>query len=208
MRANTQVSRLEPRREPQQIRSQRRVEKILEAAAQVFAESGFEATTTNAIAERAEVSIGSVYQFFPNKAAMLIQLNLRCLEDSRATLDAVFVPELLALTREAMIERVIDALREFQSRNSGVLRVLSTARLPELFAPSNTVASEACRHVERLLEVIYPDLNPERRATIAAVCFAATDAVFHLASTSDAEAQAPLLDEAKVLLKAYLGTLE
>jgi AcrR family transcriptional regulator len=209
MRANTQVSGLEPRREPQQIRSQRRVEKILEAAAQVFTESGFEAATTNAIAERADVSIGSVYQFFPNKAALLIQLNLRCLDNMRATLDGLFVPELETISREEMIERVIDALGEFQSRNSGILRVLKTARLPELLAASQTtVATEACRHIERLLEAIYPGLEPERRATVAAVCFTATDALFHLASMSDADAQARVLDEAKVLLKAYIGTLE
>lgn len=209
MRANTQVSTLEPRREPRQIRSQRRVEKILDAAAAVFAESGFEATTTNAIAERAEVSIGSVYQFFPNKAALLIQLNLRCLEDLRATLDAVFVPELEALSREEMIEAVIDGLGAFQGRNSGVLRVLNTARLPELLATSQTtVATEACRHVERLLESIYPDLEPERRAIIASVCFTATDALFYLASINDAATQDRVLNEAKILLKAYIAALE
>lgn len=212
MRANTQVSKSEPcpelRREPRQIRSQRRVEKILDAAAQIFAESGFEAATTNAIAERAEVSIGSVYQFFPNKAALLIQLNLRCLNDLRATLKDVFVPELEQLPRQTMIEAVIDTLGEFQQRNCSVLRVLNTARVPELISSADTVATEACRHVERLLGATYPKLEPERRATIAAVCFTATDALFYLAAVGDAEAQARVLTEIKILLKAYIGTLE
>ncbi len=208
MRANTQVSRTEPRREPRQIRSQRRVEKILDAALQIFAESGFEAATTNAIAERAEVSIGSVYQFFPNKAALLIQLNLRCLDDLRVTLKDVFVPELEQLPRQVMIEVVIDALGGFQQRNCNALRVLNTARVPELISSADTVATEACRHVERLLEVTYPDLEPERRATIASVCFTATDALFYLSSIGDAAAQNRVLNEIKILLKAYIGTLE
>ena len=212
MRANTQVSKPEPRpelrREPRQIRSQRRVEKILDAAAQIFAESGFEAATTNAIAERAEVSIGSVYQFFPNKAALLIQLNLRCLSDLRVTLKDVFVPELEQLPRQAMIEVVIDTLGEFQQRNCSVLRVLNTAHVPELISSADTVAAEACKHVERLLEVTYPNLEPERRATIAAVCFTATDALFYLATVGDTDAQNRVLNEIKILLKAYIGTLE
>jgi AcrR family transcriptional regulator len=207
MRANAQVSNLESRREPQQIRSQRRVEKILEAAAQIFAESGFEAATTNAIAERAEVSIGSVYQFFPNKAALLIQLNLRCLDDVRETLDAVFVPGLESLTRDDMIERIIDAFGDFQARNTGLLRVLNTTRLPELLATSQTtVFTEACSHIERLLGMVYPNVDPERRATVAAVCFTATDALFYLMVNEDARDR--VLREAKILLKAYLGTLE
>jgi AcrR family transcriptional regulator len=207
MRANAQVSELEPRREPQQIRSQRRVEKILEAAAQIFSESGFEAATTNAIAERAEVSIGSVYQFFPNKTALLIQLNLRCIEDMREILNAVFVSGLESLTRDDMIERIIDAFGDFQSRNSALMRVLNTARLPELLSPSQTTMfTEACSHIERLLQTIYPKLTPERRSTVAAVCFTATDALFYLMVNEDARDR--VLVEAKILLKAYLGTLE
>src|SRR6185369_14096948 len=59
------------RRAPQQARGQRRVSKILDAADQIFAETGYEEATTNAIAIRANTSIGSLYQFFPNKHAIL-----------------------------------------------------------------------------------------------------------------------------------------
>ena len=59
------------RREPRQERGRRRIEGILEAAARVFAEVGYEAATTNAIAREARTSIGSLYQFFPNKGAVL-----------------------------------------------------------------------------------------------------------------------------------------
>lgn len=47
---------------------------ILEAAAQVFQREGYASTTTNKIAERAGVSIGSVYQYFPDKDALLVAL--------------------------------------------------------------------------------------------------------------------------------------
>ncbi|ATE55671.1 TetR/AcrR family transcriptional regulator [Actinosynnema pretiosum] len=69
--------RLEPRRKPRQVRAELTRERILTAAAHVFTEHGYAAGTTNRIAERARVSIGSLYQYFPNKdsilAALLIQ---------------------------------------------------------------------------------------------------------------------------------------
>lgn len=65
---------LTPRKKPLQRRAQETVEAILEAAAQVFGEAGYDEGTTNRIAERAGVSIGSLYQYFPNKNALLVAL--------------------------------------------------------------------------------------------------------------------------------------
>jgi AcrR family transcriptional regulator len=66
--------RLQPRRQPRQVRAELTRERILTAAAHVFAEHGYAAGTTNRIAERARISIGSLYQYFPNKDAILAQL--------------------------------------------------------------------------------------------------------------------------------------
>src|SRR5687767_2940785 len=62
---------LSPRKKPQQRRSRDTIETIFEAAIQVLLANGFEKTTTIQIAERAGVSIGSLYQYFPNKRALL-----------------------------------------------------------------------------------------------------------------------------------------
>jgi AcrR family transcriptional regulator len=66
--------RLQPRRTPRQVRAELTRERILTAAAHVFAEHGYAAGTTNRIAERARISIGSLYQYFPNKDAILAKL--------------------------------------------------------------------------------------------------------------------------------------
>ena len=67
---------LEPgqRRQPKQLRSRMMVEVTVEAARQVFSEHGFEAATTNQIAARAGISIGSLYQYFPNKDALILEV--------------------------------------------------------------------------------------------------------------------------------------
>src|SRR6202011_4219225 len=75
------------RRVPTQDRSRQRVERILDAAARTFAEVGFEAATTETIAERAGTSIGSVYQFFPNKKALYDAIASRYLDRTRRLFD-------------------------------------------------------------------------------------------------------------------------
>ena len=63
---------LSPRKRPRQRRSQETVAAILEAGARIFAERGFAGGTTNHIAETAGVSVGSLYEYFPNKGAILV----------------------------------------------------------------------------------------------------------------------------------------
>nr|MDT0666011.1 helix-turn-helix domain-containing protein [Micromonospora sp. DSM 115978] len=74
------------RKRPVQERSRRTVEAILDAAAQLLATNGYQATTTNHVAERAGVSIGSLYQYFPNKDALLVALEDRHLDEVEAAL--------------------------------------------------------------------------------------------------------------------------
>lgn len=68
---------VEPRRKPRQVRAELTRDRILTAAAHVFSEYGFAAGTTNRIADQARVSIGSLYQYFPNKDAILAELLVR-----------------------------------------------------------------------------------------------------------------------------------
>lgn len=68
---------LKPRKSPRQKRSEQMVADMLEAAAQVLERHGMEGFTTNAVAQRAGVGIGSLYQYFPSKAALVAALMRR-----------------------------------------------------------------------------------------------------------------------------------
>ncbi len=63
-----------PRKQPKQERSQATVEAILTATAHILTEDGYDRLTTNRVADRAGVSIGSLYQYFPNKEALIFAL--------------------------------------------------------------------------------------------------------------------------------------
>src|SRR6185436_592878 len=83
----------EPRKRPKQARSQQTVDALLEATARVLGARGFEGATTNEIARVAGVSVGSLYQYFPSKEALVAAL----LEQrTRADLEHIFAAALPA----------------------------------------------------------------------------------------------------------------
>jgi AcrR family transcriptional regulator len=88
MRTRT-TAPIAPRRRPTQARSERTVELLLEAAARVLEEKGIEGYTTNAVAERCGVSVGSLYQYFPNKDSITSALVLKAHRQIVQHLDAL-----------------------------------------------------------------------------------------------------------------------
>jgi AcrR family transcriptional regulator len=72
--ADRRSASISSRKQPQQARSSELVAAILEAAVQVLAKQGAQRFTTARVAEKAGVSVGSLYQYFPNKAAILFRL--------------------------------------------------------------------------------------------------------------------------------------
>jgi AcrR family transcriptional regulator len=98
-----------PRKSPRQERSRRTVERILDASARIFQEDGYAGATTNEIACEAEVSVGSLYQYFPNKDAILVALTRRHIESATAGL----VDLVLGLGSEAGIRETIHTVVNF-----------------------------------------------------------------------------------------------
>ena len=98
-----------PRKSPRQERSRLTVERILDAAARIFQDQGYAGATTNEIADEAEVSVGSVYQYFPNKDAILVALTRRHIETATAGL----VELVLGLSPEGGIRETIRAVVDF-----------------------------------------------------------------------------------------------
>lgn len=108
---NRQTARICSRKQPQQARSTVLVAAILEAAIQVLAKEGATRFTTARVAEKAGVSVGSVYQYFPNKAAILFRLQSdewqQTTQMLRDILDKTEVPPLTRL--RALVHAFIDS---------------------------------------------------------------------------------------------------
>jgi AcrR family transcriptional regulator len=107
MTRNQRADALAPRKAPTQRRAAATVEAILEAAARILETQGLEGYTTNAVAERAGVSIGSLYQYFPNRdpltAALIERETATLLEQAGEAAQGGSCAEVLAGLIEAAV---------------------------------------------------------------------------------------------------------
>ncbi len=115
---------LTPRKRPRQERSRRTVAALLTATAQVLERRGYAAATTDAIAARAGVSVGSLYQYFPNKDALLAALAERHVDEGFARLEALLDPAPAALELPELVARFVDAMLALHRDEPRLHRVL------------------------------------------------------------------------------------
>jgi AcrR family transcriptional regulator len=115
------------RKHPRQNRSRAKVEGILAAAADIVSGRGLEAVTTNAVAAKAGISIGSLYQYFPGKAALLAAL----IRDERAhLLEAVerIVSSDTAHSLSNLVDELIEATVAHYLERPSLSRTLMLAK--------------------------------------------------------------------------------
>src|SRR5262245_14320105 len=93
--------------------SRARLERILDAAEEELGDVGYDAATMRSIAERAGTSIGSVYQFVPNKKALLGAITERYLAAVRGLFETLLTPEALEEPWTTVLDRAIEALFAF-----------------------------------------------------------------------------------------------
>lgn len=115
-----------PRKTPRQSRARDTVEVILAAATRILEREGGARLTTNAVAERAGISVGSLYEYFPSKQAILVALARRLMEDDRqrvrAAMSGAPYASLEALARKA-VRALIDLHAEQPRLRRAVLEV-------------------------------------------------------------------------------------
>ena len=190
-----------------QARGQRRIDSLLDVAAQVFAEVGFEAATTNAIAARAGTSPGSLYRFFPNKDAMAEALADRFVERLRET-QAIFGPEIEYLPLDELIDHVIDPLVAFHIAHPGFQALFSGSIVsPRLGVAVQGFLDAVVGRADALLVVRAPHLTPGRRARCARVSVEIVRALLPLVVASDPAERDAMVVELKAAERGYLEPL-
>jgi AcrR family transcriptional regulator len=157
----------EPRR---QARGLARIESILDVAEAVFAEVGYEATTTNLIAARAGISPGSLYQYFANKQAIAEALAERYLASMAVRQSDVFDEALVGLALPELADRVIDPMLAFTLAHPSTKTFINSANMaPELVASSAQLRASLVDRMATLIGRRTPALSPRDRDLLAAV---------------------------------------
>lgn len=204
---------LKPRKKPSQSRSRQTVGAIVEAAARVFAQRGYHQTNTNDIAERAGVSVGSLYEYFPNKDAILVELVESHIRDAHERLSTAF--DALALAAEPpplaeIIRRLVREVIELHTARPGLHQVLlHDTPLPPPTRAAFEHAEAAMRARVRQLLTAHPDARVPDPALAARIVVRAAEALAHDHAAdgpeaASSEATHAYAEEVSAMLIAYL----
>ena len=187
------------RRRPVQERSAARVQRMLDAAAALLDEVGYEATTTSQIAARAGVSVGSLYQFFPDRRAVLQALATRSFERFSEQLDARLAERPPQRWQDA-VDAVVDVYVAF-SRSEPAAQVLSFGGPVDRHMLDPDDDNNAV--VARVLSTLLPGSAVD--PLVVRVAVEAADGVLDLAFRLHPDGDPAVVEQAKRLLCAYLS---
>jgi AcrR family transcriptional regulator len=193
------------RRVPQQPRSLKRVLGVLEVADELLASEGADALTTTRIAELAGMSVGSLYQYFPDRDTIVEALATAYWGDLLDIVEAAAEAEERAPSGDPT-GAIIDALAAGFRARPGFLALwfggLRTERVRDATRP---VRVKVGRAVDRVLAVGWPEAPADRRATVAGMLVLAGDGLLREAFRLDREGDETILAESKRMLNAYLS---
>jgi len=201
-----------PRRVPTQARSLRRYEAILAAAADAFADHGFEATTMEGIAARAETSIGSLYQFFPNKMAVFRELAARALAMSRALFAEQMGPEPWKRPWRELVDAMVDGYAKL-NQDPTMRAIFGNVQLYGEYADEDAEQLREMTVAIAALIGMWSPTVPARRREVVGALVVNTVATAMVLVSRDVGLADEVVAEIKLLVKRYLapyadGTVE
>lgn len=196
-----------PRR--RQARGERRITEILDAAAGVFAQVGFETATTNAIAAAAGISPGSLYQFFPNKEAIAQTLADRFVAQMRAAHADAFEPtDFAKISLDELLDRVVDPILAFNLANPGFKAIFARPDMPAgLTAAAQPIQTALLGRVERIFTARAPELPTDERARSARVLIQIFQAMVPLVLATEEGERDAVVRELKKVMRGYLAPI-
>lgn len=197
-----------PRKEPKQQRSRETVETILEATARVLVREGYEGTSTNRVAEVAGVSVGSLYQYFPNKESLVAALMDRHLEEMGRIYEERFA-ELREAPLEVAVRGLISASVEAHATRPKLHKVF-VEQVPRV-GDLGKIAAAGKRIEEELLDLLRRHRREVEREDLGLAAFIilyGVEATIHAAVVERPEyvRDGRLADELAVLVLGYLSS--
>lgn len=186
---------------PQQQRSLARYHHILDTAARLFTEQGYEHVGTNAIAAAAGVSVGSLYRFFSDKEALVAALVERYIMNLGAVLPPVVEPnQPMGQVVRLMLERVF----AFERDHVAFGQILTTTQTGELAHAAVDMHLTLKGWVENTLRVYHPQLTPDAVHLCAAAGMGIVKGMLTMTQPPDLIAWEAVLGEMVETLMAYV----
>ncbi|MFJ8104441.1 TetR/AcrR family transcriptional regulator [Streptomyces sp. NPDC096132] len=196
----------QPRR--RQARGERRIAQLLEAAAAVFTTTGYTAASTNAIAREAGVSPGTLYQFFPNKEAIAIELGDRLMHQMREAYGEALAPVDPATPLEQAVGSAVDRFIAFNCDHPVFFALMHGSDVPGRFTEDHeALHATLLARIEGLLSSLLPDTPPAVLARTAHMSLGLYKAGLELVLAHEGAEREAYVQELKNVLIRYLEPL-
>jgi Transcriptional regulator len=193
------------RRVPAQARSRDKVVRALQAADQIVAEEGSAAVNLSTVADRAGVSVGALYQYLPDRDAILAALSWRYHARLEALLDQVVADARLRPPTTNPVDYVIDAVAQIYREEASARSLRDSTGLPALEDQRHEHRARMAAKVAELLAVAgVTSAGRKPTPLIAAVAFTTADALLHEAFAAAEPERSQLLDELRLMARGYL----
>lgn len=190
---------------PKQKRGENRVTAILNASSEVFTEVGYDEATINMIASRANTSVGSLYQFFSNKEAILQALVERYVERASAVfagMDVEFLPD---MTLEESLKRIFVPLKTFIKGNRDFQVIFASSLGSSILTEAIRAMDEAfIARTDASLAAARPNLSPRERRKYELVCMVIMKGLLGMANYTDELTLDEIFEEMEAVFLRYL----
>ena len=196
---------MKPRKRPRQARSRETVEAILTAAARILVRDGYARTSTNRIAEVAGVSIGSLYEYFPNRDAILATLRQRQHDRMQGVMSNT-LSDVLDLPLGAAVRKTIEVMVEAHSVDPE-LQVALMWQVPDhVSGPSHSVEHHFFELTKAYLEAHRGEVRPKDLELAALFSAQTVQSLTHVARIEfpDRLKDGSVTDELTDLILRYL----
>ncbi|RSL18403.1 TetR family transcriptional regulator [Edaphobacter aggregans] len=189
-----------PRRRPQQNRAEVRRASFLQAAEQLFGTLGYEAVTMTAIAEQAQASIGTLYDYFPDKPTLALALITQYIREAEVHW-AKLLQRPPARTKASIADVFIEGILEFANDRIAYLPLLGA---PLAYARTKAAREPLRRTIATALQNLKPSLSADRaflNAQVIVEIIKGMLGVYRQATLKDREA---VVTEFKKVMRLYL----
>lgn len=204
-------SNIATRRVPQQPRSQKKVALLLETAMKLFCESGMDQVSMREIARASEMPIATVYQYFPNKQAMikmiwenyttaigeLLESQLRIIQKS---------PEKQSVQR--VIDRVVDSIAQYHDRNPAFLEIRRCVEAtPDLRKLNYEDTLRVSGLIRDAITAVNPETDPSALKNYSVIATEAASSTIRLGQQMNAKQRRELYHSLKSFLWHFYRSL-
>ena len=193
------------RKLPTQARSRARVADILKAAATLLGEVGYDGLSTNLVAERAQIPVGSIYQFFDGKDDIVAALVEQFQDRIHGLVSEHLHAGTAAQDRRAFIARLVDGIAGIQAEARAFVCVFSGSQShPRFDGLARELRRTLTCHLDQVFAEAFPRLPDDDRVRMLAAWSDITGAMIANLDRSKPGERGMLLEELKTILGAYL----